>query len=494
MLLGCDILSAECMTFGELLSNIIKSKNISVTRLAELTGMKSRNSIQRILKDESSINVIEAFKAKFMELDTLRLSTSELEQLEESIEVTKIGKNTLCARNILLQVFDNRKHSLNFESPILLDPREQKYISLKEFFDTYKAFSKITMLIFDSISAQFTNELFNLIRTSSQTLIYISQIIYFENNRSHNAATFASIFRLFNYENYDVYNISNELTFNKYPNVLSNSIVIDKETLEGNHYTDLIKMDIDNTFSYIMDVPGNSLYSFYLYHFDKLKNYCQNVRKTYEKKNPIDTIIEVCDQCLYLEKNTVEYFVKNNFNFSMIPSNISLKMLIDADYFGLDENDPKIQKLIQINTERFYNYFHTDKMKTSIMTKRGLMDFVKNKVLTDHCFYFRPYTKEEVKAILKYILNQVEDNDFFKLLLLKNDYSIGNIEFVYYENELLWIYDSFSGYDEDYYEALIDATPILDVYDDFIKNELIQNHTLPESETVDFFRYLISIA
>jgi len=75
--------------------------------------------------------------------------------------------------------------------------------------------------------------------------------------------------------------------------------------------------------------------------------------------------------------------------------------------------------------------------------------------------------------------------------LLKDDYSIGNLEFSYFENKVLWIFDSLSGYGGDYYAGVIDSAQILEVYDDFIKNELIKNHTWPE--TVALFKYLISI-
>lgn len=126
-----------------------------------------------------------------------------------------------------------------------------------------------------------------------------------------------------------------------------------------------------------------------------------------------------------------------------------------------------------------------------ILTKRGLLDFVKNGVLSDHFCYFRPFTVEEVKATLAFILEQLAKQDFLKILILKNDYALGNIQFSYYENKALWLFDSTSGYNRDYFEGFIDSVPILDVFNDFIKNELIPNHTWPESETIEFLKYLL---
>ena len=66
------------------------------------------------------------------------------------------------------------------------------------------------------------------------------------------------------------------------------------------------------------------------------------------------------------------------------------------------------------------------------------------------------------------------------------------IECIYYNNSVIYFFDSASGYGANFDEAIIMSNPIINVYDNFIKNELIKNHTLPKSETIDFFKHLIS--
>ncbi len=485
-------MSADVMTFGEFLNAIIKSKNISATKLAEITGMKSRNSIQRILKDESSINVIEAFKTKLIELDPLELSPSEQEQLEQSIEVSKVGKDTFGARRILLQVFDNSIYRVKTESPIAFNPLEQKSISLRELFTAYKTASKISLLVFDAVSADFMNELLNLIRTSPPGLISISQIIYLGYSRSHNAESLVTVLKFVNYENYDVYYIDSQ-SIDTHSTIAPNSIIIDKETSGGDHYTDLIKMDSGQAFSFVNDIPGNSLYLFYLYQFNRLKGNAQKFKRIYEKQNPFNTVLNICDLTIPLRENTNRYLVEHGLHYPMIPYDILINMMVESDYFGMDSNNPIIQKLKQVLYDRFYAYYYIDTLKVNFFTKHGLFDFVKNKVLADQFCYLRPFTAEEVKAILEFILEQLEEKDFFKIFLLKSDLSIGNIQFSYFENKALWIFDASSGYNESYFEGYIDSTPILEVYDDFIKNELMRNHVLPEFETIEYLKYLISI-
>lgn len=485
-------MGVEMMTFGEFLSSLLKSKNVSVTRLAELTGTKSRNSIRRILKDECSISIIEAFTTKLVELDVFNLSASELEQLEQSIEASKAGKDTVAARKILLQLFNAcQDHS---ESPPVWNPIDQISISLREFFSAYKHFARLRLLIFDAVSAEFINELVNLIRTSPPACISISQIIYWGNNRRHNAESLVSIFKLINYDHYDVYSIDTEITFDMHSAVFPNCIVIDKETARGDHYTDLIKIDSAGSFSCVKDMPGHKTFLFYLYHFDRQSIKGHILRKTYEKQDPWDTILSICDLTAILRANTNRYLIEHGLHYSMIPFDILLNVLADANCLGLEEDSLTMRRLKQICYERFYDYYYIDTLKVNFFTKRGLLDFVKNRELAEHFVYhLKPFTAKEVKTTLEFILQQLQKNDFFKMYLLKNDYSIGNLQFSYYENKALWIFDASSGYDDGYFEVFIDSPPILEVYDDFVKNELISNHTWPESETIDFLKHLISM-
>jgi hypothetical protein len=189
--------------------------------------------------------------------------------------------------------------------------------------------------------------------------------------------------------------------------------------------------------------------------------------------------------------NSPQYLVKQNMCIQMIQPDILYSLAKDSGFFGLSEDNPDIRKLIEITMKRFYNYYQSDKMKTTVFTKRGLLDFEKNKVLSDHIFDLRPFTEQEVDLTLQFILNQLKTNPYFRLYLLQDDFNIGGIEFTYYENHEIYLFDSCSGYDEYFEDGIISAEPILQVFDDFIKNELIPNHTLPQSETIAFIQTLL---
>ena len=88
------------------------------------------------------------------------------------------------------------------------------------------------------------------------------------------------------------------------------------------------------------------------------------------------------------------------------------------------------------------------------------------------------------------MLKQLSINKDYKIYLLKDDFYIHNIEITYFENTAIHLFDSLAGYSENFDEAVISAKPILNVFDDFVKNELIK-HIYPEDETYHFIEKLI---
>lgn len=483
----------DLLTFGEYLSVLLNMKNISISKMANLTNTKSRNTIQRLLKDESSIDIIQDFKTKLVAIEPPWLTSIELELLEKSVGVSRIGKDKSYGRNILLELFAIGKRNIPTVNNQLQCEETTESETLSQVFQSYSDYSSVNILVFDATIFSVSDALISLSQNAPNTLITIEQIIFMDDDINKNADIITSIHRLLNCKNYNIYySYSDEYQPKNKMDVLSNFIVVDKISNAGLHSTDLVKIDGETHISVLSDNPGDSLYSFHLKCFRTIANECQKIQRTYACEDPLDKLIQISDYHMNLEKSCAEYVIKQNMCFTMVPSDILYDIFLDSDFIGLSEDHPTVQKLIQLTRERFDNYYRTQKMKVHILTSRGLLDFVKTGFLTDHIFCFRPFTKKEIKFTLEFFLNQIEINPLFKIYLLQEDNRLGHIEYDYYENQALCLMDSFSGYNEDYADWVITAKPIINIIDDFIKNELIPHHTLPESETIKLLTHLIS--
>ena len=83
-------------TFGTSLAELLRAKGISVKRLAEMTGYKSKTSIVRILRDES---VHAGRERLFDQIDALGLLTpQERASLLRALESSRVGAGRMAAR------------------------------------------------------------------------------------------------------------------------------------------------------------------------------------------------------------------------------------------------------------------------------------------------------------------------------------------------------------------------------------------------------------
>lgn len=309
------------------------------------------------------------------------------------------------------------------------------------------------------------------------------------NHFSDTAKRFSLIYRFFNEDNYKAFlcNASSVHSSGSF----SGMVVVSKTTSLGFRYTDLIYSSHQDQYTIMQDAQGDTLYDFFLANCNDLPSEYIAVRKTYGHLDLLDKIIEIIETNAKLESAHSEILVKQNMCIQMIPIDIMYRLLEESNFLDCDKTHPKIRKLISLSTKRFHNYYTGNKQRINLFTKRGLLDFTKYGQLTDHFIFFRPFTKEEIKQILQFVLDNLRNNDSFKLHLLTNDYYLQNIEFTYYQDHSIWLFDGCSGYGPDYYDCVITSKPFLDLADDFINNVVLKQFIYPEEETISFLEQLI---
>ena len=287
------------------------------------------------------------------------------------------------------------------------------------------------------------------------------------------------MFNLQNYENY--HTESSSVPF-------SNVIVIKNENEEGILITDTILLMNDQVI--INNSYGVALYNYYYHIYNNNIEANKSIR-TDSSLNIIEELINLNNYFYSLEKESHELYIKQNFGIMMIPFKILLVLFIDSNYLGLDAHDISVKEIIDILKMRTTNYNCCKRNKHNYFTKRGLYDFVRTGMLSDHFVGFRPFTKDEIKEILLYNLNNLKYNKYFKIYLLKDDYFVNNIEILYYRYNKITLYDSCSGYGRDYTEIVISAKSLVEIYDDFIVNEVMRNYIYNEEETLEYLNELL---
>lgn len=476
----------ESLTFGEKLDIILKKNGIPISSLTALTNTKSRNAIYRILRDETSIDVIENFYQKLSWNHHPFFSKEELQQLKNAIEINKFGRESYFTRKIILNTLIRKEKDSKKEIMLL---NSSLFKTLNQLFHSYTSCSSLDIIIFDATFIELSKCLLPLIR-KCDLQINIKHFIYLNQTKKQHAEIFAVAHTLLGYDNYQLYLGANPIANDIIDTSFFSNLMVIKKTIHEKTFIDTVMFKNKTTAIITIDDSSDSNYNLFRSYLNSQEAYIKRIHR--EKKNS-DALTTIIDLCIYLsnfEKNSSTYLVKHNMCFQMIYIDILYQMLVDADFFDLTSDHPLIKKLVEVSIERFQTYHSPGKKRIHFFTKDGLLDFIKSKTLTDHVFLFRPFTVYEVRLQFEFMLKQLSNNKDYKIYLLKEDFYIHNIEITYFEDTAIHLFDSLAGYSENFDEAVISTKPILHVFDDFVKNELIK-HTYPEDETYSFIEKLL---
>ena len=228
-------MNSSIMTFGEFLTKIMKRKNVNVSELTRLTNTKSRNTINRILKDRSNIKTINKFKNQLVTIDPLCLSPSELDEMNKSVETSYWGKDLIHSRKVLYDIF-NKKNLSTIPIKIKSYGNTGKFPTSKELLNSYNGYKSLNVLIFDACFKDLTDDFAKIIQMSNDIDITINHIINMNNCIKKNADIFSAVHNLINYKQYTAYYNSsylNQHNSSNSDNVFSNFIVVEKTSHDG---------------------------------------------------------------------------------------------------------------------------------------------------------------------------------------------------------------------------------------------------------------------
>ena len=82
-------------TFGSVLSRILLKNDMSMNELTRRLGMKSRTTLSRIMRDETTYETAAHFRDRLVAANVMRLSDAELEQMERALEQLDLEREAL---------------------------------------------------------------------------------------------------------------------------------------------------------------------------------------------------------------------------------------------------------------------------------------------------------------------------------------------------------------------------------------------------------------
>jgi len=477
-----------------------KERELPIESLPELFEF-SRSSLYRYMKGISRMSV--QVQAEFVRV--FKLDEGEQQEFRRLVGLSEFDSTMLDARQALDSfVFDNQRGRVQseltkfayYESDVFL--RTSDEISEQIYSLVANKDAECIVRITGCMAPEMINWVSSFLKKlfSSSDNISVEHLLTFsEKNYLHNANTLINIIALLKYQSYLVLHSEETLT-SDVNSLFKNTLLIEIRMRASASRYFCISM-LDDGLSTCLSTSDKNVFAFFNKNYEALK-------VSYHAALLDASNFDIFgSQLAELTLNANCYILKPNCCYDLIPISvyhslmsrltpqeleglqIGIRDSIDASERALDDVLAVLEKRIAAS----YKNHHID-----VNSLDGLSQFARTGRTTDHFDFLPSFSKEERRTVLEYIKKRSIDlNDKYQLFLtrkamLEKGYIIVTIEGI----GIIIEYDQ-----DDYRQGIcsnlfIRNKMLADIFSDYIKNHIPNNHVLTTEETTAFLDSLIA--
>lgn len=458
-------------TFGESLTEWMQKKGLTASSLAVFTQRTRDATIARLMHDQLDYQRCARFITELAE-SYPDMDEETLRRLRNAVDVNRYGKEMYAAMQDFFKMLESKKNAF-------LPVEAGTQAMLQQLLD-WAGNKSFRMLCMGFTGKQPIQLLCMAAMARKDVHIYqffcqslVGQLSCLLSETLHMAFD----------PNYELYSVRD------YPGIMLNNVLIVRRE-DGEHmiivydsgeFSMLRMSDQSNLFDFAMNIlmaPGHSP--------KKINcHFSHNCPKAY---------LDFLEQCLLFEKDNSIYQIKNEIGLEYVPVDI----LYDNFSAWTQENDarflPFLQQIKNVFAKRGENILQKAEPTYLIMTKSGMLDFVKTGRMKDHPFCLKAFTEEERLKIIQNLIDSSVHASSFTPLLFQDDALTLEYSFIGYSRERMLICKAQSDYDlADYTEIVINSDELSGQYADFVTNILTKNHVLGKKASMDFLQSLLAM-
>ncbi len=472
--------------FGECLQRLLEAEGMSASEAARLVGFRSRNSIFRILKDETSADVDSRFLTSLHKAVGELWPRSHWDALEDAVYLKKVG---------LKQLLNDRAFLKSMHEGTAVDDYtvesswygQFKEISMRALLADVSKGDEIEIVISGSCKRDLATLLIEVLgKAGDEGRLKIRQYIDIGDDVM-------------------VYNILGALPMlskvwynarlvepESCPPELEalyrlNTISIYQKDSQGQRcWHEMIQIDAKR-FVHRSRMGDASPFAAIL---ERKRFELELLKPMVRPDDVAEAYVEYTSQYAGLEKDGMILSIKPDVHFNCIASEVLYPAIIDgfrqAGYAAGEELTGLIATLKQIHDGRYENMFRKHRPTHLVYSLPAMERFMKTGVLTDQFFIQRAYTVEERRSILRSLHQEAMENPFFNIHFLREDVPDVRCEMTFYEGKGVLLLDAYTGYDlhEDHSEALITLPVFMESFQKFFMEQLLNRYVMSQAESM----------
>ncbi len=452
--------------------------------------------MSRILNGQSTYKAAKDFYRKLLLTNFLQLTREEMDVLEQSLEISRIGTDAFLSLRKLKNLLLTQRPSLSDDMPLIPFNAAWQPDSLQKLLQTIKGSGSIRGILFNCCGSEalvtFLSELLN---SDNAERVEIHHYFEIGNNATEATDALLCLTRLAHFRGYSAY-----------CRVLSN----DGRTSGFPLYKNLLRLWVGR------EDGGEDLYSLFLPDDERIyaniyrnasilfdeflktarihsAEYISVKKPDYDENQKEEGLLQLSRRMLFLEKDRILRQVQHSIRVNWIPPDIFSAFVQNAaEALGFDPNGELAREHLRVQAERFDNAFRKKKPSFILLEKGALRCFAETGMIEGLAPGVPPLSAAQRERVLDHLLDAAKNNVHVHLSVSREETLIRHLDILCIDGLGVCIFDVGVDYSFPHksFEALLPVAVLADVFARFFDGELLAEQALSDEESIGFLASL----
>lgn len=484
--------------FSECLKRVLEEQQLSASEAARLVGFRSRNSIFRILADQTSSKVQEDFMLALKARLGDQWPQSCWDELKVALDITRMGLDDYLSAQAMRDLIRTGPLPADEITVLIREKDQMVHFPMRQLIRRIDKDSKVDLIICGCCNAA-------LCRILAEELAEMGrmgnvQVTHFvSTNDDVMIQNVVAIQALMYHRWYRAWLVEPGSCTREMESIYNSGVMFVEVTdRDGNKYVaQMLLYERLKLYLIRMSNPEDD-------------NPIRLLRASMSSMKPLQTFFpDNVNPEYYLEYTEVYRQVEHDKEMYSIKPDLPLCFVSpDIVYAAAEDGFDRmkqisryrdgalVQPFLDVHKRRFDNIFNKRKVTHQILSVEAMQRFVQTGKTQDHFFALRPYSVQERLAILRHLREHSANNPYFTIYFLKDSSVIPALEISLYEGAGVL----FTKADTDYRltgehtEAMVTHQGFCRKYREYFLREVLPYRTMSRQESLSVLDELIQRA
>jgi len=482
---------ADYETFGRCLQRILAEHQLSASEVARMVGFRSRNSIFRILNDETSCDVDARFLATLQDKVKADWPQAHWQQLENALHIKRVGVE----RHLSDKAFCNGMGGHSEKKEYLVES-DGKVRPLDAMLRELCAQGEISVVICGCCERNLMSMLSSCFyEAGSDGRLTVRH--YFDIGRSVMVHNILAALPMMSKVWYNARLVDDKHCPAEMRAVYRLNVICLMEMAADGQQTAHQFLQVDGDRFVHQQMPGSRMNMSDI--LDRCRFQLELLKPMTPPHGGPEAFVEYTAQYAQLENDCMILSIKPDVHFNLVPASMLYQAILEGfEQSGMasgTELEALLDSLREIHDARVRNMYGKRRPTHIVYSLPAMEQFMRTGIQSDHFFIQRAYTPEERRELVRLLLRQTQEDPYFSIRFIRRDLPEIRSEMTFYEGKGVLLLDAYTSYDlhDDHSEALITLPEFMQSFQQFFMETLLSDLVMSRAESLAALEGLLEI-